>query len=278
MTTKAPIGRFDNEVPKRPWPVSVRFADDTSDFITHDGTRISPFRSPPLAPALPDTPWLQVLHPVKELRRLDLMNPDPRCIDFGHMATALSRVARFGAQTTKGTYTVAQHSVEGANAILRDTGNRLAAAAFLLHDGHEAYMGDIATPVAEALRAHADAVTGTVLQHDRDGLLHTHAGDIVKSAVASLKTVLDSAIYAAAGLPWPLSPEVRAIVKEYDARMCQTERTARLQESPEPWPMYDDLVPVQGCDLFEFQAGTISSFFAQSCRDLLPALGGTIDA
>lgn len=248
------------------------------EFITQDGTRplietdtpaqseLERLSAPSIVPDEPTTPWLQVLHPVEELRRLDLMNPDPRCVNFHEMAKVLSRVPRFSAQTTKGAYMVAQHSVEGANAILRDTGNRLAAAAFLLHDAHEYAIGDEATPVTEAVMAHAVAITGS-----------PHAGDIIKQSRASLKHTLDSAIYAAAGLPWPLSPEVRAIVKEYDARMCQTERMARLQPSPTPWPMYDDLVPVEGCDLFEFQAGTIASFFAQMCRDLLPALGGSVD-
>lgn len=247
-----------------------------SDFITQDGTlplleRDTPTRtgfiqsSPSIVPDAPidDRPWLQVLHPVEELRRLDLLDPDPRCINFHEMAKVLSRIPRFAGQTKGGAYTVAQHSVEGCDGILRDTGNRLAAAAFLMHDAHEYVIGDLATPILQGIMAHANAITG-----------NPHAGDVVKQSVSSLKHRLDTAIHEAAGLPWPLTPDIRSIVKEYDARMCQSERLVRLERSPGPWPMYDDLVPVEGCDLFFFEPGTIASLFAQKCRDLLPALGG----
>lgn len=258
-----------------------------SEFITQDGTRPNAERdaptvaSPPLAPRLDSAddvvaflrdeappytsaaPYLQVLGG----KAFDLVNPRATDVNFHHMATVLSRIARFAGHTERGSYTVAQHSVEGAGAILRDTGNRLAAAAFLLHDGHEYITTDLPTPIMDALRAHATIITGS-----------PHAGDIIKQSMASLKHRIDAAIYEAAGLPWPLSPEVRKIVAEYDLRMLQTERKARLAPFTRSWGEYiENAEPVQGCDLFEFQAGTIASFFAQSCRDLLPALGGTID-
>lgn len=170
-------------------------------------------------------PWLQVMGG----KKFDLVLPQPIHVDFTTVATVLARIPRFGGHTEGNAdeiYSVAQHSVEGARAILREgrVNCQTAAKAFILHDAHEYIIGDIATPIQQALMVHACLVTG-----DLD------AGRIVKDAISSIKNMLDSVIYPAAGMPWPLDPEIASIVREYDARMCNTERMSRLAPEPYPW-------------------------------------------
>lgn len=224
--------------------------------------------SPSLVPDIAPTHWVQVLHDKPSRRAFDLMNPDPACIDFDKMALTLSRLPRFGGQTKEGEaiYSVLQHQVEGCYAILRDTGNRKAAAAFLIHDGHEYVIGDQVTPVQRALQAHAILLTGDL-----------HAGEIVRDALASLRSTLDCAIYKTAGLDWPLDPETRRIVKEYDLRMCRTERDARMQPAPFSWhESIEGAEPVKGCNLAETEPDLYVRAFKKLCRDLLPAFGGAL--
>lgn len=163
--------------------------------------------------------WLQTASG----RAFDLLRPDWRAVDFDvDVPEALARIARFTGHIRSGVYSVAQHCVIGADAVYRETRDRQAAAAFLLHDAHEAYLGDIATPVAEALAAVQGEGAST-------------AG-VVRSAIISLKTHLDRAIYLAAGMGEQGCPLAhRPIVKLYDLRMLVTERAHLLGPAPKPW-------------------------------------------
>lgn len=201
-------------------------------------------------------PWLQVLGG----RRFDLAHPTPDMVNFEMIATVLAGTPRFTRHTEGGAYSVAQHSVEGAYAILRDTGRRNWAAAFLLHDAHEAYIGDMATPVKDALIWHAISERGDL-----------GAGEVVRDAVRSLKASLDEAIYIAAGIPWPLSYASARIVHEYDSRMCRTERDACMAPPPEPWAYcIENAAPVEGCVLSSWSEDYAAIQFRVACRDLLP--------
>jgi hypothetical protein len=210
------------------------------------------------APKAPDV-WMQALQGVA----VDLVNPTPDQIDFRTIATVLARIPRFGGHTRNGPYSVAQHCIEGAHAILRDTGDALAAAAFLIHDAHEAYMGDITTPVQKALAAHA------ARQWPVPGASRA-AARAVSDAFRALKWALDGAIYPAAGLPWPLPPAIATVVKSYDARMMVTERDARLDPPPYPWTR--DAERVQGVDVLSMREGTVAALYWAACCEMLPAL------
>ncbi len=188
-----------------------------------------------------------------------LVQPSVCAVNFRTMATVLARTPRFGGHTDRGVYSVAQHSREGAYAVLRDTGRRDCAAAFLLHDGHEYIIGDIATPVVDALAAHAVLVSGDL-----------NSADVVKRAVRSLKSTLDEAIHKAAGIPWPLPPDVRAIVKEYDLRVGRTERDARMAPPPQKWdPIWEAAEPVRGMMLEQISETCAAAMFLSACADLL---------
>lgn len=205
-------------------------------------------------------PWLQTIHPDRELRRFDLINPTAAMVHFPSMALVLARIPRFGGHTQGGDiYSVAQHSVEGARALVRD-GHPEAAAALLLHDGHEYVMGDIATPVARALAVHAEYATGDI-----------NAGDIVDLAIRRMKSTIDAAIYEAAGMAYPLRPEVRALVKEYDLRMCRTERDVRMAERPMDWgSAWESVEPLPYVNCGLWSAERARSAFHMMCREMLP--------
>lgn len=187
----------------------------------------------------------------------DLLNPQPSDVKWPIVARATSRIGRFGTHTEgKRIYSVAQHELEGAEAIMRERGDKRLAAIFLIHDAHEFVIGDIVKPVEKALMAHAG-----------------HAGNIVKRAVARLKNTVDFAIFGAAGIPYPLSPDDNEIIKEYDIRMCRTERDAIMAPCEYAWTKsYADAQPICGCDFYPWDSNTAAALYEAACYDLLPAL------
>jgi uncharacterized protein len=171
-------------------------------------------------------------------RAFDFLDPRPEAVDFRvDVAEPLARLPRFCGHVRSGPYSVAQHCVIGADQLYRETGRADLAAAFLLHDAHEAYIGDIASPVAGALAAYAGACGSA------ESTLRTLGADTARKAVqwsveaglAYLKQSLDAVIYAAADVAYPLTDEARAIVKGMDLRVLATERKHLLARPPQPW-------------------------------------------
>jgi hypothetical protein len=80
-------------------------------------------------------------------RSLDLNAPSAEDIHVEDIARALSKICRFGAQATA-FYSVAQHATEVAARVPPEL--RLAA---LHHDSHEAFVGDVPTPLKSLLRS-----------------------------------------------------------------------------------------------------------------------------
>jgi len=156
-------------------------------------------------------------------RAFDLLNPTPEMVDLKvDVPEALARIPRFNGHIMSGPYSVAQHCVIGADAIMARTRDKALAAAFLLHDAHEAYLGDITTPVQEALAMHLDDL--------RPGV-----GGAMHMMMHHAKARIDAAIYAAAGIAWPLPLATRQIIKQTDLTMLRTERDLLLGPSPTPW-------------------------------------------
>lgn len=78
-------------------------------------------------------------------RYFDIADPRPSDITVDDIALSLSRECRFG-NFTRSFYSVAQHSVN-VSAQLRAMGaDREVQLIGLLHDAHEAYIGDVPTP------------------------------------------------------------------------------------------------------------------------------------
>lgn len=154
--------------------------------------------------------WIQT----RDGDAFDLLEPQAAQVNFSEIAHALSCIPRFGGHVPGGHYSVAQHCVVGAE-YLDDREGPEVALAFLLHDAHEAYMGDIMSPVVAALGA-ADVA--------------------IPQIINNMKARIDHAIYQAAyGKRVFLDENLRKIVHETDLRMLATERKYLLASSPRPW-------------------------------------------
>jgi len=204
-------------------------------------------------------PWTQTA----SRRAFDLVDPRPELVDFNvDIPEQLARIARFTGAIRGGAYSVAQHCVLGADLAFDQTHNEEFAAAFLLHDAHEAYLGDLATPAAQALAAVAFDQTGD--------------GTPVSGAIRELKRRLDAAIHARAGIRFPLSPHVSQFIKEWDRRMLVTERNHLLGGPTRPW--HEDFesaepLPVRGAIKilpWPAAADAYRARFARWCPAALP--------
>lgn len=96
----------------------------------------------------------------------NLVNPRPEMVEIRDIAVALSRIPRFNGATSL-PYYVAQHSV-----LVAKIAGRLGATPeeqfiALLHDAHEAYVGDITRPVRVALNDAADYLGQRITRIDR---------------------------------------------------------------------------------------------------------------
>jgi uncharacterized protein len=188
----------------------------------------------PAAPAIRHSAWIQTASGIA----FDLCNPQPEAVNFKiDVAEPLGRLARFVGQTQSGIYSVAQHCVIGADQLFHETGNPKLAAAFLLHDAHEAYLGDIASPVSAALAAYVGACGEADAK--RRGI-DADAGKRAarwscEAGLSYLKQSVDAAVFAAADIDFPLSTEAQVEVKHMDLRMLATERKHLLSRSPLPW-------------------------------------------
>jgi hypothetical protein len=125
---------------------------------------------------------------------LDLLNPNPRLFTSRLVADALAKINRFCGHTDL-PYSVAQHSVHVA-AMVPERLRRHA----LLHDAHEAVLGDIPAPVKAALSQLGGG-----------------------AALMTLECRLDTAIHRAFGLSYPLPAADMALLTAADLRACATE-------------------------------------------------------
>lgn len=140
-------------------------------------------------------------------------------IDFAEMANALSKIARFNGINRGIAFSVGQHSVMGADALYRETGDAILAGYFLIHDGHEYVIGDVTRPTLQLIDLYIAR---------QAGLAHAAAAQsFAKLALNAAKADIDKAIVEAANLP-PLSrvPIYARQVKEMDERMCVAESKA----------------------------------------------------
>ena len=122
--------------------------------------------------------------------RFDLAAPTVEMIELADIAVALGRLCRFNGHGRE-FYSVAEHSFHVARLV--DENLRVYG---LLHDAHEAYVGDMIAP----LKAHL-------------GSLHIDA----------LTDRLDALIYLKCGIPVPTA-DMKAAVKHADLVMLATER------------------------------------------------------
>lgn len=160
-------------------------------------------------------------------RKWDLLQPSNNQIDWSEIAYALSRIPRFNGHTQGPVYVVAQHCCHCYDLLDGPTAKKAA----LLHDAHEFVIGDLVSPVADALAA---LCNGSVL----------FGNNAFKDALRDLKARQDEAIFKAAGLPWPLPDPIASVVRQVDLAMLMTERRDLMTAPPEPWFCEDHIAPI----------------------------------
>lgn len=77
---------------------------------------------------------------------IDLAEPDPQHIDLYSIASALSKICRFGGHTPQ-FYSVAEHSIHATVLATRENLPDDILRAILLHDAAEAFIGDMVKPL-----------------------------------------------------------------------------------------------------------------------------------
>lgn len=87
-------------------------------------------------------------------RKFHLADPEPSSVHITDIAIGLSRIPRFTGHT-RDFYSVAQHSCLVESLMPSDT-HALQRLVALLHDAHEAYIGDLSSPLKWLLRDYAN--------------------------------------------------------------------------------------------------------------------------
>lgn len=170
-----------------------------------------------------DQPWIQTYSG----GAFPLLTPGPEHVHLRDISEALAKLCRFTGHT-RWPYSVAQHSLYVAD-LVRAYGRIDAEPYALLHDAHEAYVGDVATPTKRALDLVSRGGAGV-------GPLASGGAAGVASALEQLVAPIDLAIHRRFGLAWPPAPDVQDIVKHCDLMALATERRDVLLDGPD-WRM-----------------------------------------
>jgi len=130
---------------------------------------------------------------------VDLYQPKSETISIRDIAAGLSRIARCAGQTIVD-YSVAEHSLVVARILEAQKQTPLVCLFGLLHDAHEAFIGDLTGPAAAAIRA-----MGNPLRE-----------------IDVMKLRIDQAIRSALGLRAP-TPAALALIRYADEQALATE-------------------------------------------------------
>ncbi|TAK50263.1 MAG: hypothetical protein EPO23_03390 [Xanthobacteraceae bacterium] len=190
-------------------------------------------------------------------RPIDLMDPRAEDISFEVIAHHLSGINRYNgaarySATGQPLYSVAEHCVRAALATIAESGDKRLAAYVLLHDAHEAYLGDDVTPKKRAYAAIvasfgvlAEAATQAFIEHtDR----------------------FDRVIHAAAGLAWPPAAATSRQVGHIDRVMLVTE-WRDLMPCPPPFAVDVAALPQP---IVPWRRDVARASFLAACEMLLP--------
>lgn len=102
-------------------------------------------------------------------RYFDLANPTPDQVNLDDVSIALANQSRFNGFVTR-PYSVAEHAILVMRLVRRERPDLALAA--LHHDSHEAYIGDLTTPLKAAIEAEAPGAVGKVVRR-LDGAIAT---------------------------------------------------------------------------------------------------------
>lgn len=185
----------------------------------------------------------------------DLLSPTIEQVRLVDIAHSLSRLNRF-CGATKGTYgwSVAQHSML-VESLLPPYVDPILRLHVMLHDAHEAYIGDITTPVRRAIRYYAG---------DSDPLYY-------------LESMIDSVVWRAFALDPPTEAQ-RDAIKHVDALALKVERFALLEPEPRDWGIPDPGEPPTDFDTIltlPRHPGSAKQAFIARFLDLIDMRHGT---
>lgn len=154
----------------------------------------------------------------------------PGAIDVRRdIAVPLGNTGRFGNQMPSGVlYSVAQHCNIGSDWIVARYHDHRLALAFLLHEGHEAVLGDWTEPVLAAMQQQLDSMR---LQLGADIVPRISMREIKRR----LADPIDRYLHEEAGLSWPLPSHMRELIHTIDRQMLLTERQHLLAHPPRRW-------------------------------------------
>ncbi|VTZ22599.1 conserved hypothetical protein [Methylocella tundrae] len=154
--------------------------------------------------------WMQTLRG----RPIDMVDPVPAEVDFREIADTLSTVNRYCGAALK-PVSVALHTIIAFEAAREEVKPLV-----LLHDAHEARIGDITTPTKLALCEIAGMYPG--------------GRALMTQALFEIARRHDRAIHTAAGLPLPTSAQHDEI-KRADIIALRTERRDFLSPCAKAW-------------------------------------------
>lgn len=137
---------------------------------------------------------------------IDVSDPDPKDIDLFSIASALSKICRFGGHCPV-FYSVAEHCVLAVALAAQDDSSLEFMRALLLHDATEAYLGDMVKPLKNIMpqyREVEDRMEKAIATHFSLDFERYHSG-----------------------------------IKSYDRMMLKAEKNALWPTSTEKWTGWD---------------------------------------
>jgi hypothetical protein len=175
---------------------------------------------------------------------IDFLDPDPSSVRLADVARGLSTLRRFAGQTET-FYSVAEHSVLVLDVFdgMYPGSSRSARRYALLHDAHEAYFGDLTSPLKRAIEQAAG-----------------------NACVTEIEQAIEEAVLIALLVPEP-SIDCRAAVKRCDlrARFCEG-RVLKPRE--ETWDTPDCVLPDGVTCQFRLDWRLAEDAFLMRCKDL----------
>lgn len=169
---------------------------------------------------------------------ISLRAPDYTQLTVTGIAHSLAQINRFTGHSHR-PYSVAEHSLLVSEIITQHGGGTLAQLAGLMHDAHEALVGDCTSPLKAEMRRMAAAQT-----FESDTLPVARTWSHFDRAEAAA----EAAVRMAFGL-LNLSSAYKGLVHAADMTALATERRDLLPASPEAWPCLHGVSPVRTIDL-----------------------------
>ena len=145
--------------------------------------------------------WIETLSGIA----FDLDNPTSAMVNFDDVATSLSRQCRYNGHCSN-FYSIAEHSIHCTDMAKLDGCNKYIQLLTLIHDAHEAFIGDIVRPIKVVL------------------------GEQIKL----IEERIDEVLYVKLGIK-PPSNKIRQIVKSYDDSLLTTEASTMMASGGKDW-------------------------------------------